>query len=245
LPGALERALTRRRLRRRRAALVQELGALAYELQRQGRHAPELLEEKAAKLSALDAELEPLGGDAEAGRDKSLLPALAALLALVVVGAGASGFALSELTSNDDDHDDEVSAADSARQPPPAAGGGEPQRPTRGGESEQPTAPTETTAGAPQRPRRSLLLDWPEDLTAYTVVLVSSGDGPAARRVAREAARSGLEAGLLRSDDYNLGTGLWIVFAGRFDTRAGAVRQASDLAERYPGAYPQRVEPAP
>jgi hypothetical protein len=75
-------------------------------------------------------------------------------------------------------------------------------------------------------------------------VLVTSSDRPAALRLAREAARSGIEAGMLRSDDYNLGTGLWIVFAGRFDTPEGATRQASDLAERFPGAYPQLVRPA-
>jgi hypothetical protein len=34
------------------------------------------------------------------------------------------------------------------------------------------------------------------------------------------------------------------VFAGRFDSPEGASRQASDLAERFPGAYPRLVEPA-
>jgi hypothetical protein len=80
-------------------------------------------------------------------------------------------------------------------------------------------------------------------VSAYTVVLVSSSDQPAARRVAREAAKSGLEAGMLRSDDYDLGTGLWIVFAGRFDTQASAERQANNLAKRYPGAYATLVKP--
>jgi SPOR domain len=74
-------------------------------------------------------------------------------------------------------------------------------------------------------------------------VLVTTSDRSAAMRLARRAARSGIETGLLRGDDYNLGTGLWVVFAGRFDTPEGAARQASGLAERFPGAYPQRVEP--
>ena len=95
-----------------------------------------------------------------------------------------------------------------------------------------------------QPQRRSLLLDWPDDLTAHTVVLVTTSDRAAARRLARQAARSGIEAGLLRGEDYNLGAGLWIVFAGRFDTPEGASQQATDLAERFPGAYPQLVEPA-
>ena len=75
-------------------------------------------------------------------------------------------------------------------------------------------------------------------------MLVTTGDRPAARRVAREAAQSGLEAGMLRSDDFDLGTDLWIVFAGRFDNQESAERQAATSAERYPGAYATLVKPA-
>jgi predicted nucleic acid-binding Zn ribbon protein len=151
------------------------------------------------------------------------LPAVAVLLAVVVLGAGAFGFALSELT---DDSGNDSAAANRPDTPPAAA---PPQ--------------TETDTGAAQQPSHSLLLTWPEGVTAYTVVLVSSSDRPAARRVAREAAQSGLEAGLLRSDDYDLGEGLWIVFAGRFDNQESAERQAGNLAERYPGAYATQVKP--
>jgi len=162
------------------------------------------------------------------------------LLAVVVIGAGAFGFALSEITSDDDT---ENAAADQGERPAPAASRGEPQATRQAGTE---TAPrTETTPGTPQEQRRSPLLVWPDDVSAHTVVLVTSGDRPAARRVAEEAARAGLEAGLLRSDDYDLGTGLWIVFAGRFDTREGAVQQAANLAERYPGAYAQFIERSP
>jgi hypothetical protein len=106
------------------------------------------------------------------------------------------------------------------------------------------TAPAQEPAGDTAQEPRRLLLDWPEGLTAHTVVLVTTSDRPAALRLARQAARSGIEAGLLRGDDYNLGDGLWVVFAGRFDTPEGASRQAIDLAERFPGAYPRLVEPA-
>ncbi len=163
----------------------------------------------------------------EEGRERRSfenLPAVALLLCVVVLGAAAFGFALSELT---DDSDSD--AADRSEQPAPSAATGTPQ--------------TETDASA-QEPNQSLLLQWPKGVTAYTVVLVTTGDRPAARRVAREAASSGLEAGLLRSDDYGLGTGLWIVYAGRFDTQASAEQQAANLGERYPGAYPTLVEPA-
>jgi zinc-ribbon domain/SPOR domain len=172
------------------------------------------------------------------GPPASALPVIAILLAVVVIGAGAFGFALSELTSDDD----QVSAADREPPPAPAASSGEPQTTKQ---AEQQPAATETeTQTAPEPPRRGVLLEWPEDLTAHTVVLVTSSDRPAARRVAEEAARSGLEAGLLHSDGYDLGTGLWIVFAGRFDTRESAARQASNLAERYPGAYAQLIRPS-
>ena len=168
---------------------------------------------------------EPLGG----GRSLQSAWAIALLLSVVVLGAGALGFALGELTG---DSGDELAEAGQAQQPAPSASAGGPQ------------TDTEARLGATQAPKRSVLLEWPEGLSAYTVVLMTTGDRPAARQVAREAAQSGLEAGLLRSDDYDLGTGMWIVFAGRFDTQASAERQAANLAERYPGAYPTQVNPA-
>ncbi len=84
--------------------------------------------------------------------------------------------------------------------------------------------------------------DWPRGLTAHTVVLVTSSDRAAALNVAKDARASGLEAGLMPSGPHNLGTGLWIVYSGRFTTPEGAQRQASQLAGRYPGAYPQLVQ---
>jgi predicted nucleic acid-binding Zn ribbon protein len=152
------------------------------------------------------------------------LPAVAVLLAVVVLGAGAAGFAISELT---DDSGNASQAASSGANGPAATAQIE----------------TDTDTGQAQQPSHSLLLTWPQGVTAYTVVLVSSSDKPAARQVAREAAQSGLEAGLLRSDNYDLGEGLWIVFAGRFDTQSSAERQAGNLAPRYPGAYATLVKP--
>ena len=60
--------------------------------------------------------------------------------------------------------------------------------------------------------------------------------------MAKQARASGLEAGLIRSDPYDLGTGLWIVYSGQFTTPEGAQRQAGQLAGRYPGAYPQLIQ---
>jgi hypothetical protein len=287
LPGAPEDRPERGPLRRTRDALLLELGALVYELHRQGKRAPELLQRKASELNEVDERARAEAPDepgpatcpscgAEAGpgqlvctdcgarlaldrpRPGLSVAALAAIAVIAVLGAAASGFALSEITSDDGD---EAPAAGEAP-PPPAAATGEPQGSTRGeepagGSPQEPTQSGEPAGGGPpetasaqepagdttQEPRR-LLLDWPEGLTAHTVVLVTTSDRPAALRLARQAARSGIEAGLLRGDDYNLGDGLWVVFAGRFDTPEGASRQASDLAERFPGAYPRLVAPA-
>jgi hypothetical protein len=58
-----ERGQRRRRLheqRRLREALLLDLGALVYELHRQGRRAPELLQQKAAELTVVDEEVREL-----------------------------------------------------------------------------------------------------------------------------------------------------------------------------------------
>ena len=55
--------LTWRRLRsrrREREAMLLDLGALVYELHRQGRRAPELLQEKAIELGTVDREVRAL-----------------------------------------------------------------------------------------------------------------------------------------------------------------------------------------
>jgi len=57
-----------RKQRRARDALLLELGALVYELHRQGKRAPELLQRKAAELTGIDEDVryleEALGGEA-------------------------------------------------------------------------------------------------------------------------------------------------------------------------------------
>jgi SPOR domain len=169
-------------------------------------------------------------------RQNSRAGALAALIAVVVIAAGAAGFALSELTSGSDGDDPGGAAQRAADTQAPEP---EPEPDPKPPEPE----PAPEAEGSPQPAKQSLLLDWPDDLRGHTVVLVNTSDRAAARRVARQAARSGIETGLLRSDDYDLGSGLWIVFAGRFDTRQGAERQAENLGERYPGAYVLLVEP--
>jgi hypothetical protein len=55
------------RKRREREAMLLDLGALVYELHRQGRRAPELLQQKATRLGEVDREVRALE-DAVEGR---------------------------------------------------------------------------------------------------------------------------------------------------------------------------------
>ena len=67
-PTALQRGQMRRRLRhqqRIREALLLDLGALVFELHRQGRREPELLQAKAAEVSAVDNEVRGLAAALE------------------------------------------------------------------------------------------------------------------------------------------------------------------------------------
>jgi len=240
--------------RRARDALLLELGALVYELHRRGQRAPELLQAKAVALDRVQDGLPPaealpcphcfaatepgqlvclecgetLGlGAPRVPKRRTPLIALAAVVALL--GAAGAGFAVSELTSDDDGG---VAPAASAR--PAADASGARQKASASG-----------VAGSSESGPVALAA-WPEDLSAYTVVLVTSSDEAGARKVAWGAARAGLEAGLLRSDDYlELGEGFWLVFAGRFKTVAAAERRAVKLGARYEGAYPQQVVPQP
>lgn len=241
--------------RRERDALLLELGALVYELHRKGQRAPELLQAKATALDHASAGLDPgeaLGlpcphcfAAAEPGqlaclecgeplavrapaapRRRTPLIAVAAVVALF--GAAAAGFAVSELTGDDG------AAAPAATAAPAAA-------------AESRAEPAGGVAGSSEAggDEAVALAAWPGDVSAYTVVLVTSSDEAGARKVAWAAARSGLEAGMLRSDDYaELGEGFWLVFAGRFKTPEAAERRAAELGARYEGAYPQQIVPA-
>jgi len=161
------------------------------------------------------------------------------LVAVIVIGAGLFGFAISELTSGDGDDDGGSGERASTTAPEAPAG----RTDTTADEPQAPAVVTGSAQDEPGAPRRERgVPGWPRGLTAHTVVLVTSSDRAAALNVAKEARSTGLEAGLMPSDPYDLGTGLWIVYSGRFTTREGAQRQASQLAGRYPGAYPQLIQ---
>ena len=76
--GVIARGRMRRRLRRQRQvreALLLDLGALVFELHRQGRREPELLQAKAAELTAVDREVRALSEALDAGASQPQLVA--------------------------------------------------------------------------------------------------------------------------------------------------------------------------
>ena len=172
----------------------------------------------------------------------------AVLVAVIVIGAGLFGFAISELTSGNDGEPTRAAAPSTAPEtaaegPAVVSGGEQPARTSEQAPAAEETPPApEPGEPEPAAPRADAVPGWPADLSAHTVVLVTSSDRAAALGVAKEARASGLEAGMMRSEPYDLGSGLWIVFSGQFTTPEGAERQAGQLSERYPGAYPQRIQ---
>jgi hypothetical protein len=170
-----------------------------------------------------------------------------AATAIVVGLVGAGLFALSELTGDETPgiaEDEPVLRAGSVpgRDAGTSARGGRDRTEDRRGAVAGYTASGGGSAGGSEPAGADLGRARPQKASAYTVVLVTSSDRAGARRVARDAARSGLEVGLLRSDEYDLGEGLWIVAAGRLDDHAQAARRAARLAKRYPGAYAQLLK---
>jgi zinc-ribbon domain/SPOR domain len=178
-----------------------------------------------------------LGERAPFGREP--LPAAAIMLVVVTaLSAFLLGLGISDLTGGDDDGGPRSSEQASATT-------GEAPKQATETTAEEPQSPAVVSGSAQdkQAPRRERgVPGWPRGLTANTVVLVTSSDRAAALNVAKDARATGLEAGLMPSDPYDLGSGLWIVYSGQFTTPEGAQRQAAQLAERYPGAYPQLIQ---
>lgn len=146
----------------------------------------------------------------------------AAIVAGVVLLAGAAtAVALVQIS----DEADQV--AGPPVEPPPATA---PQatgtdETDRGEEEDEPPAPDEETAAGE-------IGSWPEDTSAYTVILLSTDNVEGARATARRAAEAGVPAGVLDSSDYSsLNPGFQVVFAGEFDS----AEEAQQAAERYAG----------
>ncbi len=76
-------------------------------------------------------------------------------------------------------------------------------------------------------------------------MLVSATSRNAADAKAEQAIKRGIDAGVLRSDDFStLREGYWVVFAGQYDTSEEATRAADRYAEQgFGGGYPRQVKP--
>ena len=185
------------------------------------------------------------------------LPALIAGLAACLIGV-AIAFAVVELTKDDDVKKDDVADLSPTTNAPPAGGAPPPATPPPA--STTPTPPTtpeippasggtqpETPNTEPEdtAPDSTGPAEWPEGKTAYTVVLVSATSRNAADAKAEQAIKRGIEAGVLRSDDFSsLRPGYWVVFAGQYDSSEEATRAADRYAEQgFGGGYPRQVKP--
>jgi predicted nucleic acid-binding Zn ribbon protein len=162
-----------------------------------------------------------------------------ALAALLVIACGiAAGYGITQLTNTDTPAKDitvttgpgGATQADPGEAPPTAAPTPAPA---------QPQAPAPTTPAAPSGPST-----WPTGKKAYTVVLLTTKSKDTADQTAEKASQSGQEAGVFKSDDFKrFEPGLFVVFAGQYDTVDSASQQAQQLGADNPGAYARFVEP--
>lgn len=87
-------------------------------------------------------------------------------------------------------------------------------------------------AAAP-RPTPAAIADWPVGLSGWTVVLGRSRDQATASTLARGLAATGLPVGVLNTDQHpRLQHGFFVVFSGRYPTRAAALAAAASLRAR-------------
>ena len=72
---------------------------------------------------------------------------------------------------------------------------------------------------------------WPKGTSAYTVALAETPDETAARARATAAVSGGIPVGVLESAAYpTLDPGVWLLFAGEYETRDEAVEEATRYA---------------
>jgi sporulation related protein len=190
---------------------------------------------------------------------------VAGVIGVLAVGVGA-GFAIGALTNDKQKKKAARATATTATIPnlagpvppltntppvtPTAPAPVPPTTPTAPAPGETPTAPTTpTTPTAPTTPSTpapsgGAPASWPAGKTAYTVVLISAKKKAQANAKAKEAKTRGIDAGVLRSDDYSsLNPGYWVVFAGQYKTADQARSHIDEFAGKgFPGGYPRLVK---
>lgn len=161
----------------------------------------------------------------------------AGIVAGVALLAGAGlAIALAEI---DDDADRVARApAPTAQSTAPAA-----PAPAPGATAPAPAPGGETTAPEPPAPEEETAAGevetWPEGESAYTVILLSTATRAGAEQEAQQALTQGIDAGVLRSDEYSsLRPGFWVAYGGRFDSQEEAQEAAQRYASQgFAGAY--------
>ena len=106
-----------------------------------------------------------------------------------------------------------------------------------GGSSSAPAA-NRTTAGTAQAQGDGPVPLWPGAKRAYTIVVAAPRSRQAAERRARALRALGRDAGILRGDDYDsFGSGVWVVWRGKYADKPAADKAATDVKKVFPSAY--------
>ncbi|HSO98296.1 MAG TPA: SPOR domain-containing protein [Solirubrobacteraceae bacterium] len=108
-----------------------------------------------------------------------------------------------------------------------------------------PAAPASVTHAAPASVARAApapIADWPVGLSGWTAVLSRSPVQATAFTLARRLAATGLPVGVLNSAQHpRLQRGYYIVFSGRYPTKAAALAAAASLRARGHRALARQV----
>ena len=162
-----------------------------------------------------------------------------ALIALLVIAGGiAAGYGVTQLTNKDEGPDTLTvgSGPGGATEADPG------ETPTAAAPTPAPAPPPPATAPVPAQPNGPAT--WPEGKKAYTVVLITTKSKDTADQTAQKAVSKGLPAGVLKSDDFKrFEPGLYVVFAGQYDSVDAASDKAREAGSDNPGAYARFVEP--
>lgn len=166
---------------------------------------------------------------------------VAIVVAVLLLAVAATAVALNKIG---DDADREVGHAPITVKRSKGAGA------EKGKSTAQEKKGSTTPAGQKPSPgaelvQRGSLYEWPRDLKAFTVVLVSTEDRVTADNFARAASEGApAKIGVIRGDDFkSLPKGSYVVFAGQYKDRPAAAEAAARLGKRFAGSSPRLVEP--
>jgi hypothetical protein len=170
------------------------------------------------------------------GGGSSWRPAAVIALVLLALGAGVVGVAIGMAAGGGHSDDDLQEVRDNADQLVASAKARETDVQTRLDRAQKRLRKI-------RREQQSAAGSWPAGQSGYTVVLTTSSDEATAQQQADEATAAGIkEVGVLKSDDYGLGTGLYVVYDGKFDTNEEAEAELAEISGTYSGAYSQYVD---